>query len=885
MIRLVAHGGFEFDLLGSEKIVFTFQNSAPDKIDSFQSDFSTNFNLPNTLRNSAFFEQCFLSTSISTKPYAYINIRVYSNNIEIYPNALLVVKEHNYKFESFESINVFIVSGIVNLKTLIGDKKMVDLETPNIAPSTSFLGTLSTASSFDDDYNRGYIYTLVNRGQFPSSQVPDDLVLPDYYAGKIFETIFENVGVAFEFETEPPQWRKLLISSGEIPKIPISNFINNTKGTAGTTGVVNYVMEFDVENVRFLPITKNTVNNNFNSNGYRPSETALYKIKLRYNARASANVFFAFAGYRLPPVTNTFQFFEVEFFVQLFQFLNQFPLPQHETGGVIADARIHDLIMEVEAVDDARYYSVSLPTNLLLPNIKQWDFIKEMCVRFGLVPSYDLWNKKIVFRIFNNLEFYNVLQDWSDKVDFTQEVNTFFTLENFSKQNFFLNASAEDVELDSAFLLQDNETIEQEKEVFVSSFALPNFDVYGNLINEIPSVPIFQISNSDILDLDVFTAKYTKNKTNFRLMFLPDTKTNFFYAVVSHRRVISSPALVSVSNIFVCKIENLDWQSILTNYYKIYTKMLDKTLRKQVYILLNETDILNLDFLKVVWIKELNGYWYVNKIEQFESADTPVRIELIRIFDVEGITIGNGLRFDGVNDYVSIPCPSNSSLDFEYTDNFSFSVFVKPDLTEGASGSDRGINRLQSGNFVGYDIMFMRFNANTYRIAIAILGGGGFLYVSFDEPFTNVTGQLIHYVFVKQGNNANTFKIYKNGVSLPLTIEANSPQTSSIKSNKPVILNGTVLDPSALNKNEIYDLKAFNKALTQLEVTELFNNKGSQIPISAQSNIVADYGFNQKQGTTLIDTQGNNGTLINFVNTTPGPGNAWVDKNGNSILS
>lgn len=883
MIRLVSQDGFEFDLLGSEKIVFTFQNSAPDKIDTFQSDFSTNFNLPNTHRNSGYLEQCFLSISNTTKPYFYINIRVYSNSIEIYPNALLVVKEHNYKFGSFETINVFIVSGVINLKNIIGDKKMADLQTPNIAPSTSFLGTL-TASSFDDDYNRGYIYTLVNRGQFPSSQVPDDLVLPDYYAGKIFETIFENVGVVFEFETEPPQWRKLLISGGEIPKIPISNFINNTKGTAGTTGVVNYVMEFDVGSVRFLPITKNTVNENFNNFGYRSSETALYKVKLRYNAKASANVFFAFAGYRLPPVTEAFQFFEVEFFVQLLQFITIFPLPQHETGDVIQDARIHDLIMDIVAIDDARYFTLQpIPINLLLPNIKQWDFIKEMCVRFGLVPSYDLWNDKIIFRIFNNLEFYNVLQDWSNKVDFTQEINTFFTLENFAQQNFFLNAEAEDVVLDSGFLLQDNKTIEQEKDVFVSSFALPNFDVYGNLINEIPSIPIFQNSNQDDLLLDAFTAEYTKNKTNFRLMYLPETKTNFFYAVVSHRRVVSLPALVSVSNIFVCEIENLDWQSILTNYYRIYTKMLDKTLRKQVYILLTENDILNLDFLKVVYIKELNGYWYVNKIEQFESSNTPVRVELIRLFDIEGLTIGNGLKFDGVNDYVTIPCPLNAPLDFDYTDDFSFSVWIRIDANTSDDGSDRGINRIQSGDAVGYDIMFMKVGS-VFRTAIAMIGGNGFLYVLNTEPFENVAGQLVHYVFIKDGNNANNFKIYKNGVALNLTIAGNSPQTSSIKSHKPVILNHQ-LSTSGFNKNDFYDFKAFNKAITPAEVLELFNTKANKIPSTAQSNLVANYTFNQKSSTILLDTEGNNGTLINFANTTPSPDNAWVDENGNSILS
>lgn len=33
------------------------------------------------------------------------------------------------------------------------------------------------------------------------------------------------------------------------------------------------------------------------------------------------------------------------------------------------------------------------------------------------------------------------------------------------------------------------------------------------------------------------------------------------------------------------------------------------------------------------------------------------------------------LKFDGINDYISIP--HNSNIDFEYTDNFSISFYVK----------------------------------------------------------------------------------------------------------------------------------------------------------------------------------------------------------------
>ena len=65
--------------------------------------------------------------------------------------------------------------------------------------------------------------------------------------------------------------------------------------------------------------------------------------------------------------------------------------------------------------------------------------------------------------------------------------------------------------------------------------------------------------------------------------------------------------------------------------------------------------------------------------------------------------------------------------------------------------------------------------------------------------------------------------------------------------------------------SECYDLKIFNKALTQAEVTTLYNSKNNLIPTTASANLVSNYTFNQKEGTNLLDSSGNalNGTLIN----------------------
>jgi len=244
---------------------------------------------------------------------------------------------------------------------------------------------------------------------------------------------------------------------------------------------------------------------------------------------------------------------------------------------------------------------------------------------------------------------------------------------------------------------------------------------------------------------------------------------------------------------------------------------------------------------------------------------------------------GAGLKFDGVNDYVTIPCPLNSALDFDFADNFSFSVWgrFRPDS---GGGNDKGINRIASGQLGGYDIGFVLLGSS-FSVFIVLWNGSNALIsvVRFIEPMAGVDNLLNHYVFVKDTSDANNFRIYKNGVPLAVSVLVNAAPSGTMKSSKAIVLN-TQVGASAFCNNTLYDLKAFNKTLTQSEVNVLFDEKGSIVPATALANLVANYTFNQKTGTSLIDAQGNNGTLINFAITSPGAGNAWVDDLQNSIL-
>lgn len=242
------------------------------------------------------------------------------------------------------------------------------------------------------------------------------------------------------------------------------------------------------------------------------------------------------------------------------------------------------------------------------------------------------------------------------------------------------------------------------------------------------------------------------------------------------------------------------------------------------------------------------------------------------------LTIGKGLKFDGVNDYVSLP---NMALSTNYTD--SFSIYMIASIT----------------SFTQNKLLFITTNqtSDTKGVYFQILSGGSKFILTF---FTN-GGRGISYectfnfnqnvVYHLCASFSNGFcDMYINGVSYSFSKVAFGGYSPTDDTTSTTIYSvfARAVFYTNYTAGKCYDLKIFNKALTQDEVIKLYNSNNNLIPNTAYPNLVANYNFNHKQGTSLIDSSENslNGTLINFTvsDTTLGVNNKWVDENGNSIL-
>jgi len=243
--------------------------------------------------------------------------------------------------------------------------------------------------------------------------------------------------------------------------------------------------------------------------------------------------------------------------------------------------------------------------------------------------------------------------------------------------------------------------------------------------------------------------------------------------------------------------------------------------------------------------------------------------------------IAGGLKTDGVNDYVK---STNNCPLLAFLVNAEFSISV---ISTYAVNS-YNVFYVFGNNFPSSGVIdFSQFD-NEHRIWLNIcqISPSNRMYLGFN--YNPLLLQAVNnFTIVKTTSlNANGVKCYLNGIELTSKfIEHNTLRSMSYIDNNYRI--GSY-ESTYVTSQIIYDLKVFNKELTQQEATELYLKKGQIIPSSIpQSNVILDMRFDDKSGTIAKDQSGNNyhGTLVNYaVGTTDlGVNNSWKNKYGNAI--
>lgn len=231
-----------------------------------------------------------------------------------------------------------------------------------------------------------------------------------------------------------------------------------------------------------------------------------------------------------------------------------------------------------------------------------------------------------------------------------------------------------------------------------------------------------------------------------------------------------------------------------------------------------------------------------NSLEDFSISDllannsTKLSKEEFRI---EGLTTGSALKFDGIDDYVTIP---DSTL-LRLTD-FTIEMWASFDIYK-----DYGV-MLQKG--VGNSAILWNYGLLSSANNITFYIGDGVALQPIQFPVSSIPSKKWHHIVARADGTSLSLFIDKVKVTVPQTIIPNSACVD------PILIGGNGAGRTI--DGEVANTKIWNRALTDAEVELAFDG-------ISPSGIVGEWKMNEGTGTTISDFSGNanHGNVVNAL--------------------
>lgn len=219
--------------------------------------------------------------------------------------------------------------------------------------------------------------------------------------------------------------------------------------------------------------------------------------------------------------------------------------------------------------------TLTLANNLGFANAEE--LFKAFVQLFGLTIQVDGNNKIVKAYTFNHIiNNKSKAKDWTEKMDMSVRPEVRFVFNEYAKKNYITFKEWNDYTDKAAFNIS-NETLEKEKELFS-----------------------INVESSKYIDMIPY---YNRNEEGFHDLG------------ASH---------------FLQEGYNVTAEEVVRGYYTPFANVLNKALVIQASFLLTAIDIAEFDVFTPIYLKQYGRYFYVNKIDSWQSGST-CKVELVRL--------------------------------------------------------------------------------------------------------------------------------------------------------------------------------------------------------------------------------------------------------------
>ena len=587
----------------------TLQINDIAEIKDRNADYSNNVRISKTPNNVLTFEMLGIVGALTRLPYTKVDVKYVVDGIELISEGKGVIKNTNRYY------NLIIYDGNISMSELLGDARMNELD------FTSHNHTL-THTIFTDSFANidGYIYAL---GEFFLQSTLDniikiDLVSPSFYMHTLFSAIFTEKGhtVSGSILTDTDFKSRLISMNNGFDRFTTENRSVaksvNSSDTIDETFPSETTEKFEIE--RFT--ATDTLTHTVTVDGNFSIQFGTFP-RLIFDVNGTRQVTEDIAPGILSVETNV----SLSSGDVLVVFIDMISELNGSTQTIGFDYNLNLKFIENDL-------SIDIDFAVLIGDMKQIDFIKDVMQRFGMIFK----------KTKNDLDFEfttmkTVLTDKAGSEDWTDKYSSFvnetykptYARRNFLKYKYDDDSANTELIYADGEITVDNVNLDATKTLFTSVFKASTFTNTGYwILNHWVTKEEEILINED--GLGIF--KKINNGGSFRFRFAN-----------------SDEGFITFTGTFpLLNFDSIFYSKEVFNWYREFESMLSNYKFTIVHMNLSVVDIYELDFFKLKYIKQLGQYYYLNKVMNFKKFKKTI-VQLIQI----GADIVDALAITGTS--------------------------------------------------------------------------------------------------------------------------------------------------------------------------------------------------------------------------------------------
>lgn len=622
----------EIDLSTDESaFARTLQVNDLVNIENRQTNFTKNIKLPKTPKNIQTFDWLGVSGNVSQFPYQKNTAKyMIGNEFLIYDGWAIINQTDDF-------YNVSIYDGAIDLYKAIENRTLADLDISGLNHEKTLDNVVNSFTSTSTDYK--YIVADYNGNSLMNSgtTLNVDYLVPATKISYLFAKIFEFAGATYEGE---------IFDKSDFKDTYITYLKKNEGDTINQ--VLHTVSGDSLSNGTGLASNKVVIKQNnisgvtgghFSSNGESFIVDAGGVYEINWSGFIVGDVdtgsyYYANQALTVGVIVNdTYEYPISNAFTGTTQIVlspgDSFKIYASSWSGSWIYYPLRFFMPTFEGMGfyfwmQYKYVSSSNQTaTQALSEFSLKDFLNEILWKYGLTIYKDKYRNHYTFKNLSEIIDPTNYIDWSDK--FISKTSEKYVYGSYSQRNRLAHKyNSQNVSYNDGFINVDNKNLDAEKTV-ISSKIYAQEQNKSKIFSEETNLYKYwekEIKDDGSVDYKDLSSRFYLLKE--KLVGFPAGKL-----IGSEKQNISR----TIYSMPFDRNDIVSFNSSVNTYYSDFNKILDSARIITANIWLTYLDVIDFDFSKLYFIKQLGSYFLVNKIINFQMNKS-TSVELIQINDV-----------------------------------------------------------------------------------------------------------------------------------------------------------------------------------------------------------------------------------------------------------